>query len=59
MNEFLAGFRHGFKRGIWRWFALPVAVGAAVVRTVVTLGFEDEDPGEAPTRKPQNSGALR
>ena len=38
MNEFIAGFCEGFRRGIWRWFALPVAVVAAVVSTVFTLG---------------------
>jgi hypothetical protein len=51
MNEFVVGFCQGFRRGIWRWFALPAAVVTAVVRTVFTLGFEDDDSLETPTKK--------
>jgi len=51
MNELVAGFCEGFKRGIWRWFALPVAVVAAVVSTVLTLGFEDDEPLATSTKK--------
>ena len=55
MNEsFVVGFRQGFKRGIWLFFALPVAVVVAVVRTVVALCFQDGDPFEAPTKKPHS-----
>lgn len=51
MNEFVTGFGEGFKRGIWRWFALPVAVIAAVVSTVFSLGFEEDDHVATPIKK--------
>ena len=54
MNEFLAGFRRGFKRGIWLYFALPAAVVAAVVRTFITLCFNDEDSFDT-SKKTSNS----
>ena len=43
----------GFKRGIWLSVALPVGIVAAVVRTVVTLCFDD-GPFATPTKKPHS-----
>jgi len=47
-------FMQGFKRGIWLYFAAPVAVIAAVVRTLIALGFTDESPFDAPSKKPHS-----
>jgi hypothetical protein len=52
MNEFVAGFRRGFKRGIWLYFALPGAIVAAIVRTFVALCFEGDGPFESHDKKP-------
>ncbi len=55
MNESaITLFLQGFKRSIWLSIALPVAVVAAVVRTIVTLCFADDGPLETSTKKPHN-----
>jgi hypothetical protein len=43
-------FMQGFKRGLWLSVALPVRIVAAVVRTAVTLCYE-EGPFAPPTKK--------
>ena len=46
-------FMQGFKRGLWLSVALPVRIVAAVVRTAVTLCY-DEGPFAPPSKKSQN-----
>ncbi|HEU4624012.1 MAG TPA: hypothetical protein VFS52_04575 [Steroidobacteraceae bacterium] len=54
MNESaFALFMQGFKRGLWLAVAFPVGVVAAVVRTAVTLCY-DEGPFAPPTKKSQH-----
>jgi hypothetical protein len=47
-------FMQGFKRGIWLSVAAPVAVVAAVVQTLITLGFTDDSPFATPSKKSQS-----